>query len=132
MKVMSPVNSHGIDLWREVSDNLWYPPLLAGEIRQSMSVFRGCRTMFVLGDIVATRGALDAIKASGENPMTFIVRHVQLDQGNLPDEDHELNKEAILNGNRVFSSFSTEAGDDIWVITEADRSSTCLLLKEEY
>ena len=87
---------------------------------------------FELGQIVATPGALDALEASGQPPSQFLKRHVQLEQGDLCNEDRELNGEAVKDGSRILSAFSTTTGIKIWVITEADRSSTCLLLPDEY
>lgn len=88
--------------------------------------------MFTLGQLVATPAALKAIEKSDGNPMEFVVRHLRLEQGNLCDEDYKLNMESIKDGTRILSSFTTSGGDDIWVITEADRSSTTILLPEEY
>ena len=92
---------------------------------------------FVLGQIVATPGALDAIEASGQSPAEFIKRHVQLEQGDLCTEDHQLNAEALQDGSRILSAFETTTGVKLWVITEAGdesgrRSATTLLLPEEY
>lgn len=52
--------------------------------------------------------------------------------GNEDPEGREANDAAIMFGNRVVSVFGTEAGVRVWVITEADRSSTTILLPEEY
>lgn len=92
---------------------------------------------FVLGQIVATPGALETLEASNQSPSEFLNRHLQLEQGDLCDEDHELNGEAVKDGSRIFSSFTTTAGIKLWVITEAKdgnghRSATTLLLPEEY
>ena len=62
---------------------------------------------------------------------------MQLEQGDLCDEDHELNGEAVKDGSRILSAFKTTTGVKLWVITEAKngdghRSATTLLLPEEY
>jgi hypothetical protein len=63
----------------------------------------------------------------------FLDRHVQGDWGDLDDEDRKLNDEALVDGSRIFSAYILKDGHTkIWCITEADRSSTCLLLPEEY
>ena len=87
---------------------------------------------FPLGQVVATPGALSALESAGQTVIELLQRHVQLDQGELDDEDHELNQQAVSNGERILSSYFLKDGTKIWVITEADRSSTCLLLPEEY
>lgn len=90
------------------------------------------KATFSLGQIVATPGALDLLRESGESPALFVNRHVQGDFGEMCDEDRALNNEAIANGSRILSAYKTAKGERIWVITEADRSSTCLLRPDEY
>ena len=93
---------------------------------------------FELGKtVVATPGALDALEKSGQSPAEFLKRHLQREQGDLCDEDHELNGEALEDGSRILSAFHTTKGIKLWVITEAEddqghRSATTLLLPEEY
>jgi hypothetical protein len=94
-------------------------------------------TNFVLGQIVATPGALEALEASRQSPSEFLKRHLRREQGDLCDEDHELNEEALQDGSRILSAFKTTKGVKVWVITEAEdgdghRSATTLLLPEEY
>jgi len=87
---------------------------------------------FPLGKTVATPGALDALEKSGHSPAEFIARHVHGDWGELCQEDAQLNDEALVDGSRILSAYTTNDGEKIWLITEADRSSTCLLLPSEY
>lgn len=87
---------------------------------------------FKLGRLVSTPGALAAINDSGETPWTFLIRHMAGDWGLLDDEDKRLNDEAVKDGSRIFSAYTTAKGIKLYVITEADRSSTCLLLPSEY
>jgi hypothetical protein len=88
---------------------------------------------FALGQIVATPGALEALEASKQSAEEFIHRHVQGNFGDdLDPEDKQLNEEAIQDGSRILSAYHTAKGVKVWVITEADRSSTCILLPEEY
>ncbi len=88
--------------------------------------------LFNLGRVVATPGALDALNRSAQSPAEFLIQHVRGEWGDLDAEDTEANWLALREGNRILSSYKTSRGDKIWVITEADRSSTCLLLPEEY
>ena len=85
-----------------------------------------------LGQIVATPGALAAFEESGEQPGDFLRRHASGDWGDLCDEDRKENEFSLAHGFRLLSSYTLNSGTKIWVITEADRSSTTLLLPEEY
>ncbi len=87
---------------------------------------------FPLGRIVATPGALQALEQAGEEAINFLRRHQSQDWGNVPEEDAESNTAAVNVGLRIISSYCTKLGAKIWIITEADRSSTCVLLPEEY
>ncbi len=87
---------------------------------------------FPLGQIVATPGALEALAESGQTPDFFLDKHVQGDWGEVCNEDKKLNDEALLDGSRLLSAYRTLKNERIWVITEADRSSSCLLKPEEY
>ena len=87
---------------------------------------------FALGQVVATPGALEALQVTGQTPMEFIQRHVVLDPGELDEEDQQTNEEAVTNYDRILSSYLLKDETKIWVITEADRSSTCILLPDEY
>jgi hypothetical protein len=90
------------------------------------------RPLFSIGQTVATPGALDALVATGENPQTFLDRHVAGDWGEVDAEDQQANQDALLHGERLLSAYRTSSGVRIWVITEADRSVTTILLPEEY
>jgi hypothetical protein len=88
--------------------------------------------LFSLGKIVATPGALDALARSSHSPGEFLTKHARGEWGDLDPFDTEANWTAIRDGSRILSSYRTRQGEKIWVITEADRSSTCLLLASEY
>lgn len=87
---------------------------------------------FSLGQIVATRGALRALGEAGQDPMLFVARHQAGDWGEIPDEDRQENELSLQQGFRLLSAYQTANGERIWVITEADRSATTILLPEEY
>ncbi len=80
-----------------------------------------------LGQIVATPGAL----ALGVDFRPLLLRHQLGDWGRIPPEDQQANRRAVEEGTRVLSVYPTERGV-LWIITEANRSSTCVLLPEEY
>ena len=90
------------------------------------------KSKFSLGQIVATPGSLRALEESGQSPGYFLDRHIVADWGEVGAEDKRLNDEALVSGERLLSAYKTLRGVRLWVITEADRSSTCLLLPEEY
>jgi hypothetical protein len=87
---------------------------------------------FPLGQLVATPGALAAAHESGDNLACFIRRHVQGDWGELCADDVRENVFSIQNGLRLLSAYRLKDGTKIWIITEADRSVTTVLLPEEY
>ena len=90
------------------------------------------RTKFPLGQTVATRGALEALLKSSESPLIFLGKHAAGDWGDLDPEDLQANEDALRDGSRLFSAYHTSLGTKLWVITEADRSATTILLPEEY
>jgi hypothetical protein len=96
------------------------------------------RPKFDPGRIVATPGALDAIRASGQTPEVFLAAHLDgYWGGDLCEEDRLLNDEALLDGSRLLSAYRTLRGVRIWIITEAAgddgrRAATTILLASEY
>ena len=88
--------------------------------------------VFELGQILSTPGALAALQKAGQEPGDFLRRHVGCDWGDLSDEDQKENDYSLGHGFRLLSSYRTNAGDKLWIITESDRSVTTLLLPEEY
>ena len=90
------------------------------------------RRGFELGQILATPCALAALQKAGQEPGDFFTRHVACDWGDLSDQDQRENDYSLEHGFRLLSSYRTNADDKLWIITEADRSATTLLLPEEY
>jgi hypothetical protein len=82
--------------------------------------------------MVATPGALEALAAAGQDAIEFLYRHKQGDWGDLSDDDKRENEFSVNRSLRIFSAYHTAKGEKIWVITEADRSSTTILLPSEY
>jgi hypothetical protein len=87
---------------------------------------------FALGRLVATPGSLKVLADGGQSPMDFVSRHLLGDWGTVCPEDWQLNDEALVDGSRIISAYQTLKGVAIWVITEADRSATTILLPDEY
>lgn len=84
---------------------------------------------FPLGRVVATPGVLATF--GHEGCFLLLKRHAGGDWGDLGGSDRRANERALRDGERLFSSYATASGK-VWVITEADRSSTCVLLPSEY
>src|SRR4051794_8523441 len=100
----------------------------------SMSSIETARTKIDPGQVVATPGALEAIRASGQSPDLFLGAHIEGYWGiELCEEDRLLNEEALIDGSRLLSAYRTLRGERLWIFTEAVgddglRASTCLLL----
>lgn len=88
-------------------------------------------SLFPLGRVVATPGALNALLAAGHDPAELLDRHRSGDWGEASPENARENRSSVAQGFRILSSYRVGEGQ-IWIITEADRSSTCFLLPEEY
>lgn len=87
--------------------------------------------LFKLGQVVATPGALQFCETNKINPLLLLGRHIAGDWGDLEMADVAANVHAVQHDLRIVSSYKFPQGK-VWVITEADRSSTCVLLPEEY
>jgi len=87
---------------------------------------------FQLDTVVATPGALEVMAESGQDAGFFLDKHLSGDWGEVDAGDQMANDQALLDGSRLLSSYRTLKGIEIWVLTEADRSSTCILLPEDY
>lgn len=89
---------------------------------------------FAMGPLVATPGALAALQkidGSDAKLIALIRRHATGDWGDLDAEDKRANDRAVKFGTRIFSAYVID-GVKFWIITEADRSSTTVLLPDEY
>jgi len=89
-------------------------------------------TRFALGQTYITPGAEDALMIAGQTAIEFLRRHMSRDFGELADEDIQENELSLREGFRVLSAYRTVKGQKLWIITEADRSSTTILLPHEY
>jgi hypothetical protein len=87
--------------------------------------------LFQLGSVVITPAASTFCRTHDIDPLLLISRHINCDWGDLSEEDVAANVQGIQHDLRIFSSYQFSAGK-VWVITEADRSSTCILLPSDY
>lgn len=85
---------------------------------------------FPLGSLVATPNALAAL--TDWDLQVALQRHAGGDWGDLCNQDKEANSTALLRGGRLLSAFHAQNGTKFWIITEADRSATTILLPEDY
>ena len=85
-----------------------------------------------LGKVVATPAAPCALEAAKQGSLELLHRHARGDWGEVCAEDAQENNLSVDHGFRILSAYTLSTGIKVWVITEADRSSTCILLPEEY
>lgn len=84
----------------------------------------------MLGQVVATPGAVAALDPT--DILEALARHMHGDWGNLDPHDQQANQDAVRSGARILSAYRSGANVTFWIITEADRSVTTVLLPEEY
>jgi hypothetical protein len=88
---------------------------------------------FDLGRLLATPGVLRAAEKAGDDLMTYLSRHAGGDWGVVGKDDAQANDRALIDGTRLLSAYLLRDGRTrIWIITEADRSATTVLLPNEY
>src|SRR3954471_22158301 len=85
---------------------------------------------FPLGRLCITPGAMEELEP--DEVLQSLCRHARGDWGDCCEEDWQSNVEALGDGLRLFSVYHTKAGLKFWIITEADRSATTVLLPREY
>ena len=89
---------------------------------------------FPLGRVVAKSDLLDALSETEDVPQQvitgFVSRHVAADWGEVDAEEWQTNDRALRDGDRVLSAYTSPGGIRLWIITEADRSTTTVLLPE--
>ena len=85
---------------------------------------------FPLGQTIITSNALDTLDM--DDVAAALRRHERGDWGDICREDEELNDHALLTGGRLYSRYSARNGLNFWIITEADRSATTVLMPEDY
>ena len=85
---------------------------------------------FSPGRLVATPGVLDAVPR--EELMNAFYRHLYCDWGDISEQDKQMNNDALKHGERLLSAYRSSDNVKFWIITEADRSYTTMLLPSEY
>ena len=87
---------------------------------------------FPPGRIVATPAALALLSRYGKDSSEYLDKHLSGDWGDLDAHDYRENERALRTGARLFSAYAVSPLNTLWIITEADRLSTCLLLPSDY
>ncbi len=87
---------------------------------------------FELGQIVGTPGALEALNIARQTPGEFLQRQPIPNRLLSDAHDRRENELGVTNNLRVLSSYILCTGEKIWIITEADRSATTILLPSKY
>lgn len=85
---------------------------------------------FEPGGIHITAGAMETL--TEQDISKGLKRHLEGDWGEVCDEDKAENDYSVDKRLRILSAYTSESGDKFWIISEADRSSTTILLPEEY
>jgi len=95
--------------------------------------------LFALGRIVATPAAMDLLQVFRFSPLRLLARHVRGDWGDVDGDDAEMNRRALILQMRILSVYTLRRvvdgqprSEKVWVITEADRSVTTVLLPDDY
>ena len=88
--------------------------------------------LFLPGVVVATPAVLEAFREAKEDPLPYLHRHLLGDWGDIDEFDKLQNESALENDYRLLSAYVLQNGTRVWIITEADRSSTCVLLPSDY
>ena len=83
-----------------------------------------------LGNVVITPNALGQLTPA--DIQLGLQRHQAGDWGDLGEDDWKENDNALHAGSRLLSSYRGGGGATFWIITEADRSATTLLLPDDY
>lgn len=102
------------------------------KFRRKLEKLNESDILFPLGQVFMTVGAREALEESNQHPMEFLMRHQRGDWGLVCESDKQENDFSVKEGFRIISAYETAKGEKIWIITEADRSSSTILLPSEY
>ena len=89
------------------------------------------KALFELGKVVGTPGALDLLERAEVSPASLLRRHASGDWGEVSEVDAIENALSVRDGFRILSSYPI-GGEQVWIITKADRSATTILSPKEY
>ena len=102
------------------------------KFRSKLEILNEDTFLFPLGQVFLTVGAREALEEANQLPNEFLEKHQSGDWGEICEDDRQENELSVKEGFRILSAYKTANGEKIWVITEADRNSTTILLPCEY
>jgi hypothetical protein len=102
------------------------------KFRRKLEMLNESKVLFLLGKVYLTIGAREALEESNQTAIEFLARHQSGDWGDICGDDRRENELSVKERFRILSSYKTSKDVKLWLISEADRSSTTLLLPEEY
>ncbi|MEJ7862935.1 MAG: hypothetical protein WKF90_14990 [Pyrinomonadaceae bacterium] len=102
------------------------------KFQRKLEILNEKAVLFPLGDIFLTVGANKALDESNQLPNEFLAKHQKGEWGIICEDDRQENELSVKEGFRILSAYKTDRDVKLWVITEADRSSTTILLPTEY
>jgi len=102
------------------------------KFRRKLEMLNEPKVLFPLGKVYLTIGARKALEESNQTADEFLACHQKGDWGIVGKEDWKENDFSVKEGFRILSAYKTAEGVKLWVITEADRSSTTIILPIEY
>ncbi|MCA1623549.1 MAG: hypothetical protein LC778_07035 [Acidobacteria bacterium] len=102
------------------------------KFRRKLETLNEKAILFSLGQVLLTLGAREALEESNQTANEFLAKHQKGDWGIVCQDDKKENDFSVKEGFRILSAYRTARDVRLWVITEADRSSTTVLLPSEY
>jgi hypothetical protein len=102
------------------------------KFRRKLEMLNESRVLFSLGKVYLTVGAREALEESSQTAIEFLAKHQSGNYGDICEDDMKENELSVREGFRILSAYRTAQDVKLWVITEADRSSTTVLLPSEY
>ncbi len=102
------------------------------KFRRKLEILNESAVLFPLGEVYLTVGAKEALEESNQLPNEFLLKHQKGEWGIICEDDKKENELSVKEGFRILSAYKTAGDVKLWVITEADRSSTTVLLPGEY
>src|SRR5215813_6424139 len=106
--------------------------LIGGVMPASIGVLERKSHKLELGSVIVTPKASRGLHEAGQSPDEFLARHESGDWGEVGTADWMENERSLCKGFRVFSIYKLSTGEEMWIITQPDRSATTVLLPEEY
>ncbi len=102
------------------------------KFRRKLEILNETAILFPLGNVYLTVGAKEALEESNQLPNEFLAKHQKGEWGIICEDDKKENNLLVKEGFRILSAYKTAGDVKLWVITETDRSSTTILLPDDY